>query len=158
MINQEQEENTNGAYGGRSQSIYRLDTGDTIRGGRSLDTPNRMTGMYGNHSNSSSRRHHHNFHHHHPYRKRAYLPWQFKKMKTPTFDGEIKKPKYAQAWFLGLKKSFIFHSYSEMMKAKITTFNLKGKADVWLEDVKNVKGIKEEDFIWDDFERIFKKK
>jgi len=37
------------------------------------------------------------------------------------------------------------------MKAKIATFNLKGKEDIWWEDVNNVKGIQEEDFIWDDF-------
>ena len=44
------------------------------------------------------------------------------------------------------------------MKAKVATFSLKGKANIWWEDVKNVKGIREEDLNWDDFERIFNKK
>ena len=44
------------------------------------------------------------------------------------------------------------------MKAKITTFSLKDKVDIWWEDVKNVKGIHEEDFTWHAFERLFKKK
>jgi len=43
------------------------------------------------------------------------------------------------------------------MKAKITTFSLKGKANIWWEDVNNVKEIREEEFIWDEFERPFKK-
>jgi len=42
------------------------------------------------------------------------------------------------------------------MKTKIGTFNLKGKAYIWLEDLKNVKGIREEELVWDDFERLFK--
>ena len=44
------------------------------------------------------------------------------------------------------------------MKAKITTFSLKGKMDIWWEDVKNVKGIHEEDLTWHASERLFKKK
>jgi len=57
-----------------------------------------------------------------------------------------------------MKKFFTLHSYSENMKAKVATFSLKGKANIWWEDVKNVKGIREEDLNWDDFERIFNKK
>jgi len=43
------------------------------------------------------------------------------------------------------------------MKAKIATFSLKGKADIWWEDVKNFKGIHEEDLTWHAFGRLFKK-
>ena len=114
--------------------------------------------MYGHHSSSSSKRHHYNHHRHHHYRRKEYLPEEFKKVRPPTFDGDIKKLEDAQAWLLRMKKFFIFHSYSQNMKAKIATFNLKGKEDIWWEDVNNVKGIQEEDFIWDDFQRIFKKK
>lgn len=39
----------------------------------------------------------------------------------------------------------------------IATFILKGKVDIWWEDVNNVNDIREEEFIWDDFERLFKK-
>ena len=44
------------------------------------------------------------------------------------------------------------------MKAKIVTFSLKGKSYILWEDVNNVKGIREEELIWDEHERIFKKK
>jgi len=44
------------------------------------------------------------------------------------------------------------------MKAKITTFSLKRKAYIWWEYVNNVKGIREEELTWDEFERLFKKK
>lgn len=59
---------------------------------------------------------------------------------------------------LGMKKLFKLHNYSENMKAKISTFNLKGKLYIWLEYVKNVKGIWEEELIWDEFKRHLKKK
>lgn len=44
------------------------------------------------------------------------------------------------------------------MKAKITTFSLIGKSYIWWEDVKNFRGIREKYFLWDEFERLFKKK
>jgi len=72
-----------------------LDRGDIVKGGRSLDTPDRRTGMYGHHSRSSSSRHHHNHHHRHPYRRGKYLPKELKKVKLPTFDGEMKNSKDA---------------------------------------------------------------
>jgi len=50
------------------------------------------------------------------------------------------------------------HDYSENVKAKIATFSLKGKADIWWEDMKNVKGIHEEDLTWHNIGSLFKKK
>lgn len=44
------------------------------------------------------------------------------------------------------------------MKTRVATFSLKGKADIWWEDVNNVKGINEEDLTWSGFEQLFKKK
>lgn len=44
------------------------------------------------------------------------------------------------------------------MKAIITTFSLKGKVDIWWEDVKNVQGIYEEYFTWNELERLLRKK
>jgi len=101
-ISQEPEHETNGAYGSRSRFGYNLNRGDTVRGGRSLDTSDRRIGMYGHHSSSSSRRHHHNHHHHHPYMRGEYFLDEFNKAKTPTFDGEMKKSKYVEAWLLGV--------------------------------------------------------
>jgi len=63
----------------------------------------------------------------------------------------MKKSEDAEAWFLWMNKFFRFHSYSENMKTKIFAFILKGKSNIWWEDVKNVNGIREEELIWDAF-------
>ena len=57
-----------------------------------------------------------------------------------------------------MKNFFKLHDYSENLKARVTTFNFKGKEDICWEYVKNVKGIWEEELILDEFERLFKKK
>jgi len=44
------------------------------------------------------------------------------------------------------------------MKARIATFNIQGKVDIWCEYVKNVRGIHEEDLTWIEFKGLFKKK
>jgi len=70
----------------------------------------------------------------------------------------MKKLGYAEAWFLGMNKFFIFHKYSKIMKATIVTFSLKRKSYILWEYVKNFKVIREEELIWDEFERLFKKR
>jgi len=57
-----------------------------------------------------------------------------------------------------MKKFFRLYEYLEIMKSKIDTFSLKGKEDMWWEDVKSVRRIGEEELLWDEFERLFKKK
>jgi len=57
-----------------------------------------------------------------------------------------------------MKKLVILHDYSENIKSKINTFNLKGKEYVWMVYVKHIRGIKEEELIYDEFKRLFKKK
>jgi hypothetical protein len=89
---------------------------------------------------------------------KSHDPEEFKKSKPPTFDGEIKKGEEAEVWLLGLKKYFRVHDYSENLKARITIFNLNGKASIWWEDLRNVKGIHEKDLSWKQFEKYFKKK
>jgi hypothetical protein len=44
------------------------------------------------------------------------------------------------------------------MKARVATFNLNRKASIWWEDLKNVKGVREEDLSWGRFEKYFQKK
>jgi hypothetical protein len=44
------------------------------------------------------------------------------------------------------------------MKARVATFNLNGKASIWWEYFKNVKGVREEDLSWKQFEKYFRKK
>ena len=86
------------------------------------------------------------------------MPDEFKKVKPPTFDGEMNKPWDTEAWLLGMRKFFRLHYYSENMKARVDTFGLKGNADIWWEDVKNVRFIHEEYLSWSEFEWLFKKK
>lgn len=69
----------------------------------------------------------------------------------------MKKSQNAEAWILGRRNFFRLHDYSKSMKARIATFSLEGKENIWWEYVKNVKGIHEEDLTWNEFERLFKK-
>lgn len=56
-----------------------------------------------------------------------------------------------KAQLLRMKKLFRLHDYSDNMKANITTFILNEKEDIRWEDVKNVRGIKEAELVWDEF-------
>jgi hypothetical protein len=58
------------------------------------------------------------------------MPNEFKKSKPPTFDGEIKKGEEVEAWLLSLNKYFKVHEYYDNMKAKVSIFNLNGKASI----------------------------
>jgi hypothetical protein len=44
------------------------------------------------------------------------------------------------------------------LKARISIFNLNGKASIWWEDLRNVKRIHENDLSWKQLEEYFKKK
>jgi hypothetical protein len=84
-------------------------------------------------------------------------PEEFEKSKPPFFDGEIKKGEEVEVWLLGLKKYFRVHDYFENLKARISMFNLNGKASIWWEDLRNVKGVHEKDLTWKQFEKYFRK-
>ena len=70
---------------------------------------------------------------------------EFKKDKPPTFDGEVNTRQEAEAWLLGIKKYFQVHDYSGNMKARVSIFNLNGRASIWWEHFKQVKRISEGD-------------
>jgi hypothetical protein len=80
---------------------------------------------------------------------------EFRKAKPPSFDGEIEKGEEDEAWLLGLKKYFRVHDLLENLKAQVATFILNGKASIWWEDLKNMKGVHEEDLSWKRFEKYF---
>ena len=44
------------------------------------------------------------------------------------------------------------------MKSRIALFILKGKEEIWWEDVKWVRDIKMDDLSWHEFKRLFRKK
>ena len=69
----------------------------------------------------------------------------------------MKKSQDAKVWLLGMNKFVRLHDYSMNMKAVIDTFNLKGKADIWWEDVKQIRDIRTYDLSWWEFKILFRK-
>ena len=99
----------------------------------------------------------------HHTRKRKSKPYEeisgeFKKIKPPTFNGETKKGEEAESWLSGMKKYFQIYKYSNQLKAKMAIYNLTGKAYIWWQDLKRVKGIREKNINWSTFKKYFKKK
>lgn len=70
----------------------------------------------------------------------------------------MKKIEYVEVWLLGMKKFIKLHDYTKNMKATIIIFSLKGKENIWWEDVKHVKGISIEELSWNEFKILFRKK
>ena len=57
-----------------------------------------------------------------------------------------------------MKKCFQIYNYSNQLKARMVIYNLSGKDDIWWQDLKRVKGIKEKNVNWSTFKRYFKNK
>ena len=57
-----------------------------------------------------------------------------------------------------MKKYIQIYNYSNQLKARMAIYNLSGKADIWWQDLKRVKGIKEKNVNWSTFKTQFKKK
>jgi hypothetical protein len=83
-----------------------------------------------------------------------HLEGEFKKIKPATFDGESMTGEEAEAWLLDIKKYFHIYNYSSNMKVRMAIYNLKGKASIWLQDLKLAKGLKEKQLEWSDFKNI----
>ena len=86
-------------------------------------------------------------------KKRKYKPYEeifgeFKKIKPPTFNGETQKGEEDESWLSGMKKYFQLYNYSNQLNATMAIYNLSGKADIWWQDLKRVKGIKEKNVNW----------
>ena len=99
----------------------------------------------------------------HHSRKRKFKPYEeisgeFKKIKPPTFNGETEKGEESESWLSGMKKYFQIYNYSNQLKARMTIYNLTGKAYIWWQDLKQVKGIREKNIHWSTFKKYFKKK
>jgi hypothetical protein len=86
-----------------------------------------------------------------------HLEGEFKKIKPSTFDGESRTGEEAEAWLLDIKKYFQIYNYSSNMKVRMAIYNLKGKANIWWQDLKLAKGLKEKQMEWSDFKNYFKK-
>lgn len=57
-----------------------------------------------------------------------------------------------------MKKYFQIHDYLGNKKAKIAIYNLSGRASIWQEHIRQVKGIKERRIVWKQFKKSFKRK
>ena len=62
--------------------------------------------------------------------------------------------------FMAWKKTFIYiyiYSYSSEPKEIMTIYNPTKKEDIWWQDIKRVRNIKEGKITWNTFKRYFKK-
>ena len=57
-----------------------------------------------------------------------------------------------------MKKYFQISNYYERLKARMAIYNLTGKADIWWQDIKTVKNLKEKYLTWRVFKKYFKRK
>jgi len=57
------------------------------------------------------------------YKKRRFtrdeLVGELRRIKPPTFDGEVKQGEDVEAWLLGLRKFFQLHQYTPNMEARV---------------------------------------
>ena len=78
------------------------------------------------------------------YRPYEEISGELKKIKPPTFNGDTEKGEEAESWLSGMRKYFQIYNYSNQLKARMAIYNLSGKADIWWQDLKRVKGSKKE--------------
>eukprot|EP00253_Pinus_taeda_P016502 PITA_16502 len=86
-------------------------------------------------------------------RQRMELQGEFRKIKPPHFDGEHEEA--AEAWLINMNKYFQLYEYDHNLKARLAIFQLQGKATLWWEEVKIVKGVTEQNITWDNFQKFF---
>ena len=55
-----------------------------------------------------------------------------------------------------MKKYFQIYNYSNELKAKMAIYNLTRMVDIWWQDIKKVKGIKERYVTWKTFKKYLK--
>lgn len=89
-------------------------------------------------------------------RQRMELQGEFRKIKPPHFDGEHEEA--AEAWLINMNKYFQLYEYDHNLKARLAIFQLQGKATLWWEEVKIVKGVTEQNITWDNFQKFFKER
>eukprot|EP00253_Pinus_taeda_P028245 PITA_28245 len=89
-------------------------------------------------------------------RQKVELQGEFRKIKPPHFDGEQEEA--AEAWIINMNKYFKLYEYDNNLKARLAIFQLQGKATLWWEEVKIVKGVTEQNITWDNFKRFFKER
>ena len=84
------------------------------------------------------------------------LQGEFRKIKPPLFDGEQEEA--AEAWLININKYFQLYEYDQNLKARLAIFQLQGKATLWWEEIKIVKGVSEQSITWEKFQKYFKER
>ena len=69
------------------------------------------------------------------------------------FNGEVQKGEDAEALLSRMKKYFHIYNYSDKLKARMDIYNLTRKDNIWWQDIKRVKNMKEKYLTC----RVFKK-
>jgi hypothetical protein len=64
------------------------------------------------------------------------LQGELRKLKPPSFDGEIEWEDDVEAWFLGIGRYFQLHNYLSNLESRIATYHLHGKASMWWDQLK----------------------
>ena len=56
---------------------------------------------------------------------------EFKKVRSPIFNGKIKDGQEVEAWLLRMRKYFQVPNYSGNLKARVAIINLTRRASIW---------------------------
>jgi hypothetical protein len=78
------------------------------------------------------------------------------KLNPHIFDGEQEEA--AEAWLINMNKYFQLYEYDHNLKARLAIFQLQGKATLWWEEIKIVKGVSERTITWEKFQKYFKER
>jgi len=84
------------------------------------------------------------------------LQGEFRKIKPPHFDGQHEEA--AHAWLINMNKYFQLYEHDHNLKARLAIFQLQGKATLWWEEIKIVKGVSEHTITWEKFQKYFKER
>lgn len=57
-----------------------------------------------------------------------------------------------------MNKYFHLYEYEHNLKARFIIFQMQGKATMWWEEVKTVRGVNEQSIAWENFQKYFKEK
>ena len=79
----------------------------------------------------------------------------FKKIRALTCEGEVNTEEKDEEWLLGMSKYFQVRNYSSEMKARLSIYNLNGKAARWWRDSKHTKKNELREIRWDTFQKNF---
>ena len=88
-------------------------------------------------------------------RYQSFLRDEFRKARSPTFNGDIKNDQEAEAWLLGTRKYFQVQDYSRNMKARVAIFIFSGRASILWEHFRKVNNIRDRNIMWKHFQKFF---